>query len=443
MRRLALRAGPGAADGEDLGGSQSGPEGGGVLPWAVFVERLEAAGGAPAGTLRTALLLLDLNRFQWINDAFGAAVGDRILDSVGRTLVSVAGPTASVGRIGGDRFGILVPVRSDREAVGLGRRLLASIGTAARFGQERITLTGRVGITSRVGGPECASRALRYAAAALQEARGLPTGDAVKHEPSNRRSVDRRARIVRDLHGALGRAQLRVLYQPVVALGTGDVVGYEALLRWRTADGMDVAPAEFIPIAEEMGLIEDIGRWVLGQASGVASQLASLSAAPLRMSVNLSARQFGDPALIGLVAAVLAEHGIDPTLLAVEITETLAVQDPNASATLKALRNLGCHVGLDDFGTGQSCLSYLRSLPVDFLKIDRSFTMELTTDRRAARLIRTITAMATDLGLTTVAEGIETPTQCQQLLESGCRLGQGFLFGFPLAVEALMGGLGR
>ena len=248
---------------------------------------------------------------------------------------------------------------------------------------------------------------------------------------------------VNDAFGTqVGDGVLEVIaHRLLIGIGPGAVViGYEALLRWRTSDGTAVPTEDFVSVVESLGLIEQVGRWALDEAIGQARRLgATAETAPI-MAVNLSARQFADPRLVKVVARLLDRYDVVPSMLALEITESLAVSDPNAQDTIRDLRSLGCHVGLDDFGTGQSCLSYLRSLPIDFIKIDRSFAAEVTTDERAARLIETIVRMAHDLGHCTVAEGIEDDGQCESLRAALCTFGQGYLFGRPAAPEAFTPG---
>ena len=251
------------------------------------------------------------------------------------------------------------------------------------------------------------------------------------------RDAGRESLIRREIGHALDTERLRLVYQPIVALTQRTIVGYEALLRWRMSNGTEVATEDFVSVAERLGFIEQIGRWALDQAIGQVSRFdASTATAPI-VAVNLAARQFADPRLVKVVARSLTRYDVAPSRLALEITESLAVSVPNARETIRDLRSFGCHVGLDDFGTGQSCLSYLRSLPIDFIKIDRSFVAEVTTDERAARLIETIIRMAHDLGHCTVAEGIEDDTQCEGLRAAGCSFGQGYLFGYPATPEAL------
>jgi EAL domain-containing protein (putative c-di-GMP-specific phosphodiesterase class I) len=240
-----------------------------------------------------------------------------------------------------------------------------------------------------------------------------------------------------DLRRALSRNELRVYYQPIVALASSDVVEYEALVRWQHPERGLVSPGEFSPIAEDTGLIVPIGQWVLEQACLQAQQLSSAGGAPV-ISVNLSARQFQDPALLDTVRRALSAAQLNPRRLKLEITESTVMRDAeSAIATLRELKGLGVQVAIDDFGTGYSSLGYLKQFPLDTLKIDRSFVSGLGQDPQDTAIVRSVLALAKTLGLTVTAEGIETDAQRELLLELECARGQGFLFARPLPAEDL------
>lgn len=402
-----------------------------ILGREEFLRTIEIFGPLAGPTRPLMVLLVDINRFQWVVDAFGFDAGDRVLDAVGASVRRAAGSRAVVGRLDGDRFGVLVFLESEGAAVGLAREILALINGPIRMVDRKVFVTARVGIARHIPDGRPAATTFRYATEALSSAKALCVTEPVVCTASDRHVVDIRTRICRDLYQAVEQEQLRAVYQPIVNLQSRRTEGYEALLRWKTPDGIDVPPSEFVPIAEDTGLIEQVGAWVLGQASSKAAQLKSAIEAPTHMAVNLSPRQFASRGLLGSVERALASHDLDPALVAFEITERTAVDDRRAENTLTALRDLGCRVGLDDFGTGQSCLSYLRSLPLDFIKVDRSFVTELAVDSRARQLVQTICTLASDLGLTTVAEGIETTAQLDEAEAAGCTYGQGYLFGQP------------
>lgn len=241
-----------------------------------------------------------------------------------------------------------------------------------------------------------------------------------------------RSWVQRSLATLVAAGHMRLALQPIVELASEAVVGHEALLRWPEGPDVAVPPAVFIPVAEESGLIGPLGRWVLDRAVAVAVEGSpSSGGAPAWVSVNVSPAQLHDGALVGHVARALDRHGLDPRLLALEITENLAVTGADALRTLRALRRLGCPIGIDDFGAGLSCLSYLNRLPVDFIKVDRSLVGLLGQDPCAERILRAIGTMAGDLGIEALAEGIETDVQAQLARGAGCTLGQGFRFGRP------------
>ncbi len=416
---------------------------GGVLARSEFLRTVELFGpGAPASRL-VALVIVDVDHFEWVNVAFGAAIGDRVLEHVALAMGRLAGPGSVVGRLDGDEFGVLTSVESETAALALAQEILDVVNAPVVMGTNSIQVTARAGVSVSGRRTDAVAAHLRYAKAALTTAKRAPASGPVMFTGGDRISVDRRTRIYRDLPGAFETRQLRVAYQPVVNLATGEAEGMEALARWRTLQGVDIPPGDFVPVAEEIGLIVPMGEWVLDEALYVASALSSIIEPPLTMAVNVSARQFAHPDLVGSISSALESHHVSASSLAIEVTETAAADDPRASATLQALRDLGCRVGIDDFGTGRSCLSYLRSLPVDFIKVDRSFVTELETDPRALRIVETIVAIARDLGLGTVAEGVETNGQRELATQAGCTHGQGYLFGRPAFHPELKGLLGH
>jgi diguanylate cyclase (GGDEF)-like protein len=403
-----------------------------VLDRSGFVQTLRIFAEVASRGRLLMLLLVDINRFQWVNDAFGWEVGDRVLEVTGTAIKRAAGPEGVVGRLDGSRFGVLAFLPSKSAAIGLAREILALISDPLPVAGGTVHVTGRIGIT------ECnqidsnvVTRMLRYAGAALSAAKAAPTGEPIVCTDVDRARADLQARICRELPQAIHEGRLRVAYQPIVHLRSLRTASHEALIRWRTVDGVDVPPSQFVPIAEELGLIDRIGNWVLNEASHVGSSLSALGAPALHVAVNLSPQQFANPTLPDVVERTLQRHHLAARNLVFEITERTAVDNNKAASTLGELRAIGCPVGLDDFGTGQSCLSYLRSLPLDFIKVDRSFIAELESDHRARQLVGTIATMASDLGLTTVAEGIESKGQHDAAVDAGCTFGQGYLFGRP------------
>jgi len=420
---------PGVVD--DLAGFPGVAPLGHVLSRREFLRMLEVLGRFAGSRRQLVLLLMDVSHFDWVNDAFGLEAGDHVLAVLAEAVRRVAGAASVVGRLDGDQFGILAFVESESAALDIAGEILAVVRAPLAVDGELIHLKARVGICPYVLHDDPKAATLRYAGAALSEAKCRDADEPVFSSPADRQVVERRVSTYRSLHRALQARELRIAYQPVVNLRSGHAEGVEALLRWRTRHGLQIGPEEIVPVAEDTGLIGPLGQWVLDEALSTAAARSAAVGMPILVAVNLSARQFGDPGLVAAVARTLARRHVPPSQLAIEVTESLAVDETRAARIFAELQALGCRVGLDDFGTGQSCLSYLRSLPIDFIKIDRSFVVELDRDLRARRLVQTIVALARDLGLVTVAEGVETEPQRLAAAEAGCLYGQGYLFGRP------------
>jgi diguanylate cyclase len=406
-----------------------------MLTRTEFIQALRAVSHSRVLFEQITLLLVDINHFEWINSAYGVEVGDSVLHAVSGAIVEAAGCGQVVGRLDGDRFGVIAFATSTN-AVDLARAILAKMREPINVAGHTLHITGRVGIgPGRSDDDEPVTAILRDATSALAGAKSGCVHEAIVHADQTSAHIHRLAGICRDLYHGLANRKLRVAYQPIVGLEQCSVVGYESLARLRSRAGDEIPPSLFIPLAEGLGLVEEVEELVLDEASRICSLIASRSPSPVTMAVNVSPRQFTDPELIPLVDKMLRRYSLEPRSLALEVTESVAV-DGRASGTIERLQAMGCKVGLDDFGTGQSCLSYLRSLPVDFIKIDRSFVAALETDPKAVKVVATITAMASDLGLVTVAEGIETAGQYDEVRRAGCLLGQGNLFGKPTSIPA-------
>lgn len=373
-------------------------------------------------------LELDIHRLDWINEAYGVEAGDRAIERVGDILLQVTGDEGLVGRIDGDEFGILLSTFSRLEAMELARQAIERAGESFLNGDHWVTVDLRVGLSVVMQGEDPVSATLRHARHALDQAKQ----SAINQPVFSFRENDRQRlhlMIRRDLPIAVAARQLRLEYQPILWLKNLEVAGFEALLRWQTVDGQNVPPASFIPFAEESGLVVPIGDWVTEEVARRVNSITTHDGGLPFVSMNLSPRQFDDPNFIPHLEAQVATMGVPPIRLAFELSERQIVDHDRAARTLDAIRNLGCAVGLDNFGTGKSCLHYLQSMPTDFIKIDGSFIRAMDKDPKAVRLVRTMTSLAHDLGLTTVAEGIETQAQYEEAVLAGCGFGQGFLFG--------------
>jgi diguanylate cyclase (GGDEF)-like protein len=403
-----------------------------------------AAGGRSAGS-RVALVLLDLDRFKVVNETLGHDVGDLLLIEVAHRVQAAARTTDTVARLGSDEFGVVLGgVRSVREAERVAERIERELATPFDLDGQEVQITASVGLAIGRTAVTYPNDLLREAEIALHRSKADPALGTVLFDPEMRAQTVERASLEHDLRRAIERAELRLHYQPLVELETGAVVGMEALLRWQHPTRGLIPPLAFIPLAEETGLILPIGRWVLETACAQLHdwQHRLPAARDLALSVNLSARQFAQSDLVGTVAQILANTGVHPSQLELEITESIVMDQSEASvARLQGLRGLGVRLVLDDFGTGYSSLAYLRRLPLDTIKVDRSFVSGLGEEPVDLPIVQTVIALAHGLGIDLVAEGIETQAQCEELRALDCDRGQGFWFARPLPsdeIEALL-----
>jgi diguanylate cyclase (GGDEF)-like protein/PAS domain S-box-containing protein len=409
----------------------------GLANRALFTDRVEQAlrrnsrDGAQA-----AVLFLDLDAFKAVNDSLGHAVGDDLLRAVARRLEASVRAGDTVARLGGDEFAVLVEQATGvmAEAEFVADRILAALQRPVTLGGQALVANASVGIA--VSDPAATSASLlRDADVAMYKAKAAGKGRRVLYQPDMRLAAVQRLELEGDLSSALRRGELRLVYQPVVALADERVTGFEALLRWEHPRLGDVPPDRFVPVAEETGAIVPIGRWILAEACHTAArwQAEYPGDEPLTMSVNVSGRQLVEPLLVDDVTAALRASGLDPRSLVLEVTETALVTDVvGAAARLQALRGLGVSIAIDDFGTGYSSLNYLRQFPVDILKIDRSFISGITDRDEIPAIVRGLLDLGRTLDLAMVAEGVELDVQRDLLRAEDCRLAQGFLFARPL-----------
>ena len=398
----------------------------GLANRALLRDRTTMALAEPASV---AMLLVDIDRFQMINDALGHSVGDEFLRATAGRMRACVRPGDTVARLGGDEFAALVSGADGRALEAVVERMLDICRQPLTLqGQEvRTTVSIGIAMAKRDGDVE---DLLRRADTALSMAKAQGRDRSQIHVDSMDHRARQRATLAGDLHHAVARQQLLALYQPIVSLADGHVASFESLLRWLHPEHGMVSPVDFIPIAEDNGTIIEIGRWILNEAATHAARLP----APIRMNVNLSARQLVDPSLVGDVQATLARTGLDPARLVLEITESLLLEDGNSTMNvLEQLRGLGCLLAIDDFGTGYSSLGYLRRLPVNIVKLDKSFLdARLATSEGERAFLESVLHVGRTLGLETVAEGIEDIETSETLRAIGCDKGQGFLFSRPV-----------
>ncbi|MFN8574858.1 MAG: EAL domain-containing protein [Gemmatimonadaceae bacterium] len=413
----------------------------GLANRALFRDRVEHAlqRGVRAHE-EIAVMFLDLDNFKQVNDTLGHGAGDRLLAAVAGRLLNATRGCDTVARLGGDEFAVLLEnVRTDADATIVAERIKASLRNPIEFDSGRtVTVTASIGI-ARACADEGSDELLRNADVAMYGAKSQARGDYVMFDPSMHAALVDRVSLEGDLAQALARSQLAVAYQPIVGLESGGITGVEALMRWHHPERGTVPPSVFIPIAEETGLIVELGRWVLREACARAAEWnAERPGRQLTMTVNISESQLTDIALVGDVSNALHDSGLEPRLLVLEFTESVIVQNSElAMERLRQLRALGVRLAIDDFGTRYSSLSHLQKFPVDVLKIDRSFTAGISHDANSAALTKTIIALGNMLTLRTVAEGVETSQQHHRLKELGCGLGQGYLFSHPVDADTL------
>jgi diguanylate cyclase (GGDEF)-like protein/PAS domain S-box-containing protein len=418
----------------------------GLANRVLFRDRVEHALARVARTRESlAVLFLDLDDFKHVNDSMGHTAGDQLLQAVAARLEASVRLADTVARLGGDEFAVLVEEVAGREGAEMvAARVLDSLADPIVLGSTEVFVRASVGLALR-GGDETATELLRNADVAMYLVKSNGKGHVAVYEAAMHAMALERLELEADLRRALERGEFELHFQPIVTMRTRRIAGFEALVRWRHPARGLVMPGRFIPLAEETGLIIPIGRWVLREACRhLAGWMgdAGPEAWPLGVTVNLSARQLQDADLAAEVSAVLAETGLDPSALMLEITETVSLQDQTLTQRrLQELRELGVRLAIDDFGTGYSSLSCLKTFPLDFLKIDKSFVDLEGAAERDGAILETIISLGGSLDLRIVAEGIETPAQESAIRALGCEFAQGFLFARPMppaAAEALL-----
>jgi diguanylate cyclase (GGDEF)-like protein/PAS domain S-box-containing protein len=412
----------------------------GLANRVLFKDRVAKAmvrSGEQAGS--AAVVMLDLDRFKNVNDTLGHGAGDELLTSTAARLLSATRGSDTVARLGGDEFAVLLTgIHGKEDVMPVLNRIETMLQRPFWIGGREIVASGSLGIAIGGEGSD-AAELLRRADVAMYAAKVVErTVSSRFFQPEMLEAAHHRAQLEVDLRTAVEKGQLRIAYQPLMGLTNRKAYGVEALLRWDHPDRGTIEPDEFIPMAEDTGLIVGMGRWVLHQACRTVSdwQRRSGRKEPLLLSVNVSARQLVDEHIVTDVAEALASSGLAPGSLFLELTESTLIEDTSiVMQRLADLRALGVKLAIDDFGTGYSSLAYLRTFPIDMLKIDRRFVADLDRGGSSAVLAKAVLGLGATLSLRTVAEGIERDTQLSELLEMGCQYGQGFLFAGPLSVS--------
>jgi diguanylate cyclase (GGDEF)-like protein len=387
------------------------------------------------------LLFVDLDHFKVVNDSLGHDAGDQLLCDVAQRLAGCVREGDTLARLGGDEFTVLMPnITGAQDAATMASRIESRLEPPFELPGQSVFVTASIGIATGVALRDRSEALLRDADAAMYEAKARGRARHALFDPTMHTRAVTRLAIETDLRRAIDNDQLELHYQPIMWLQGNKIVGVEALVRWRRPDGTLVPPGEFVPVAEETGLIRPIGRWVLHEACRQLARWRSdlPQAAGLAMSVNISARQLQDASIVEDVESALRETGLDPGSLILELTESAVVETfEEALSTLQQLRWMSVQLAMDDFGTGYSSLSSLSRLPLDILKIDQSFVARLDQDAEGRAVVYAIVSLATALGIRVTGEGIETASQLSALIELDCNHGQGFLLGRPAPPDEL------
>jgi len=404
-----------------------------------FTETIERAGEEVGREVEHAVLVVDILRFSRINESIGSLAGDELLITFARRLMSALRTGDMLARTGGNEFGVLVQLRRGlADALSAADRIEEVMAAPFKISDLEIRVECAIGL-ALMGPGQDAEELFRNAQFAVKQAK--QAGRPQVYEPQRASEARRRFSIETELRRALDKDQLKLFYQPLIDLKSGEVAGFEALARWDHEDRGEISPTEFIPVAEESGLILQLGQWAMHKAAAtlVGWDSSAGDKLPLYVGVNLSAIQVARDDIAAMVGSALRASGLTGDRLSLELTESAIVQDPaRATRVFDALKALDATVAMDDFGTGYSSLAYLQRLPIDVLKIDRSFVSGMMVDPDSVAIVRAVLSLADALGMSTTAEGIETVELATTLAALGCASGQGFYFARPLEAEAAL-----
>ena len=404
-----------------------------------FAEKIEQAGEDATGGIEHAVLVVDMLRFSRINESMGGLAGDELLITFARRLMSALRGGDVLARTGGNEFGVLVTLRRGvADALAAADRIQEVMAAPFKLSDLEIRVECAIGLALMQAGSD-AEELFRNAQFAVKQAK--QAGNPQVYEPKQATEARRRFSIETELRRALDKDQLKLFYQPLIDLKSGEVAGFEALARWKHEDRGEISPTEFIPVAEESGLILQLGRWAMHKAADTLAEWDRTAGEklPFYVGVNLSAIQVARDDVASVVQSALKASGLSGDRLTLELTESSIVQDPaRAQRVFDALKSLDATVAMDDLGTGYSSLAYLQRLPIDVLKIDRSFVTGMMIDPDSVAIVRAVLSLADALGMSTTAEGIETVELATTLATLGCASGQGFYFAKPLKGEAAL-----
>ncbi|PPA69479.1 bifunctional diguanylate cyclase/phosphodiesterase [Jeotgalibacillus proteolyticus] len=388
------------------------------------------------------ILFIDLDRFKYINDTLGHAVGDKLLIQVAKLLQSLLGKHDTVSRQGGDEFIVLLPQTTDVKVTKRAKAIVDALNHPLIVDDQELYITPSIGIAMYPADGQDSETLIKNADTAMYQVKELGKNNFQFYTPEMNEAVTRKMKLEIGLRKALEREEFTVAYQPQINVISNEIIGSEALLRWNHPEWGLISPSEFIPIAEETGLILPIGEWILKEACLQNKEWQKQGFEDMRIAVNISSRQFKQSDLIDRVKKILKETGLAPHHLELELTESIIQDSKHAVEKMQQLKDMGIHLSIDDFGTGYSSLNYLKTFPIHTLKIDRSFTRNIFTDSKDASLVETIITMAHNLNLKVIAEGVETIEQLQFLQQKQCNEAQGYYFSHPISAELMSGVLG-
>lgn len=383
------------------------------------------------------IMFIDLDRFKYINDTLGHATGDQLLIEVARLIQVCVGKTDTVCRQGGDEFIVLLPNTTSDEVTKRAQKIVDLFTQSFVLNEHELFVTPSIGISLFPTDGRDIESLIKNADTAMYRVKEQGKNNFQFFTPEMNEAVSKKMQLETGLRKGLERGEFKVHYQPQVDVISGKMIGVEALIRWQHPEWGNIPPDDFIPLAEETGLIIPIGEWVLYEACFQNKTWQNEGFPPLRMAVNVSSRQFQQSNLVGMVSKTLKETGLDSKYLELELTESIIQNSKHAITTMHQLKEMGIHLSIDDFGTGYSSLSYLKLFPVDSLKIDRSFTKNIFTDPKDTALVHTIIDMAHNMNLRVIAEGVETKEQLHYLQQRQCNEAQGYFFSRPISAEEM------